>query len=802
MVVLFVAAVFCFAVSHAFTVNVRAAADGDNMPSYRVSIPAHEFVDVRYFTSRYDAADGATEIILEYKVIESDGKHNVFGLSAFDDKGTKADFYSEIVGPVAALNKYYDVNVSKYVATYKLDGTYASLVSYDSQGGATTLIETGVDIEGSQMYGKEPLTVSKAGILYGSYAWEAAFDVKCYDDTGKDLGITSGRGNIYVDGMISEPYGAASLTSFSENDALISNGSLNLTPKGLDESVVYFTESDELESRGAQGSVLAIERPDEINSAVAVQFGRTLTAEDIALGGDLVVRAWVYAPDGWTENCRAFPFDADGTTDMSNPSPVIFEHLTHATYNAGVFIDIVIENEDLSLLTDKEGDIKGLQLSIGDFGTNAGTADWTFYFDEIFYVRPVTVNFFDADGEKIATEQLNSGYSIEEQTDVVPPEIDGKVAVGWTLSSDGSGFYDSSEIGYKESEINLYAKYLTPTESDEFYGCYASENNGKYFFLNSDGSITDDVDALEYSTFVAGADGTILFDGRSAAAVVSGVLTVGGVEYEKQDTVFSVEYRLEDKLYAQINVPEGFSALELVLDQTDFNFNCWTADGEEYDFGAVTKDIILTADMTVNEISSDGYEDFLNAYLNEDSNIIYIVSENGEGYELIKVENGAAQSVGQCKVTAGFKLYVEGNIYSFEPISIGDNYVGPLSLEIDGDVYWIIPDEYTVTLHYNDAEKKTDTFTVTKEDNYLFAKPQDPTRDGYTFKGWALGTGEIYNFDSAVTREIELYAVWENNTEYTGSGCDSSLGGAGLIAGAVLLSVAAVIIYKKNRSLV
>lgn len=39
-------------------------------------------------------------------------------------------------------------------------------------------------------------------------------------------------------------------------------------------------------------------------------------------------------------------------------------------------------------------------------------------------------------------------------------------------------------------------------------------------------------------------------------------------------------------------------------------------------------------------------------------------------------------------------------------------------------------------------------------------KPDDPTRDGYVFKGWALN-GELFDFANPVTRSITLVAVWE-----------------------------------------
>lgn len=42
--------------------------------------------------------------------------------------------------------------------------------------------------------------------------------------------------------------------------------------------------------------------------------------------------------------------------------------------------------------------------------------------------------------------------------------------------------------------------------------------------------------------------------------------------------------------------------------------------------------------------------------------------------------------------------------------------------------------------------------------------PITVTRDGHTFKGWILdSTGEVYNFSTPVTSDIQLRASWEIN---------------------------------------
>ena len=52
--------------------------------------------------------------------------------------------------------------------------------------------------------------------------------------------------------------------------------------------------------------------------------------------------------------------------------------------------------------------------------------------------------------------------------------------------------------------------------------------------------------------------------------------------------------------------------------------------------------------------------------------------------------------------------------------------------------------------------------TVTAKDGYKLAKPSEPSRKNDTFKGWCLGDGSEYDFDTVVTEALTLYAKWED----------------------------------------
>ena len=100
-------------------------------------------------------------------------------------------------------------------------------------------------------------------------------------------------------------------------------------------------------------------------------------------------------------------------------------------------------------------------------------------------------------------------------------------------------------------------------------------------------------------------------------------------------------------------------------------------------------------------------------------------------------------------------------------------------------------DEYILVL-INPGEEESITYTVTfdsdggsavakqtVEEGKAAAKPADPTRSGYTFKGWYLGSSK-YDFSKPVTGNITLKAKWEAKHTHTYTdGVDGTCNGCG-----------------------
>lgn len=69
--------------------------------------------------------------------------------------------------------------------------------------------------------------------------------------------------------------------------------------------------------------------------------------------------------------------------------------------------------------------------------------------------------------------------------------------------------------------------------------------------------------------------------------------------------------------------------------------------------------------------------------------------------------------------------------------------------------------KYTVTFDSNGGSKVS---SQAVEKNKTAKSPTNPTRSGYTFKGWYLGNSK-YNFSKKVTQNITLTAKWEKVEE-------------------------------------
>ena len=201
-----------------------------------------------------------------------------------------------------------------------------------------------------------------------------------------------------------------------------------------------------------------------------------------------------------------------------------------------------------------------------------------------------------------------------------------------------------------------------------------------------------------------------------------------------------------DNMTAVQTVPDGGQATQPETPERDgWTFDGWLLDGQAYAFDTpVTGDITLVADWT---------------------RITHTITfDTGDGTPVASqtVNHGEQAIDPGTPVRDGYAF--TGWLLDGEPYDFTTPVTGDVTL-VAGWEGTPDPTPVTHTVTFDTANGGAPV-KVTVVDGEPVGKPADPTYDGYTFAGWALD-GEPYNFDTPVTGDITLTAVWEKLAEYT-----------------------------------
>ena len=174
-----------------------------------------------------------------------------------------------------------------------------------------------------------------------------------------------------------------------------------------------------------------------------------------------------------------------------------------------------------------------------------------------------------------------------------------------------------------------------------------------------------------------------------------------------------------------------------------YTFKYWSLkeNGEKYEFSTkITKDITLYAVYEINKYTV--------TYINE-----------GIEYHKETAEYGSVVTSIQNPTKEGYTFtgwYTKDNEKVSYPITVTENITLYSKYEINS---------YKVS-YYNEGKKYIDDQKINYGENAL--KPNtNPSKIGYTFKYWSIKeNGEEYEFSTKITKDINLYAVYEIN-KYT-----------------------------------
>ncbi|MBQ9382673.1 MAG: InlB B-repeat-containing protein, partial [Ruminiclostridium sp.] len=169
-----------------------------------------------------------------------------------------------------------------------------------------------------------------------------------------------------------------------------------------------------------------------------------------------------------------------------------------------------------------------------------------------------------------------------------------------------------------------------------------------------------------------------------------------------------------------------------------YTFKGWFAGDTEYDFDTpVTASFTLTAKWQINTYT------------------VTFDSNGGSAVEAQKVEYKKTATKPADPTRKGIAFLgwqLDGKDYDF---------AAPVTADITLVANWDI-EKFTVTFDSNGGSAVPEQEV---EKNEKAAEPADPTREGYTFKGWFSGD-KLFSFGTKITADITLTAQWEIN-KYT-----------------------------------
>ena len=250
-------------------------------------------------------------------------------------------------------------------------------------------------------------------------------------------------------------------------------------------------------------------------------------------------------------------------------------------------------------------------------------------------------------------------------------------------------------------------------------------------------------------------------------------------------------------------VAENETAIEPSIPlKTGYTFKEWQLNGEKYEFTEpVTEHITLKAVYDINEYTvtfiSFGNMSTQKVLYNETVEEIAATEQvghtfiewqlNGERYDFSSpvvsdITLYAAYEINKYKVTfdsAGGSVisaqFVDYNSVAIKPNDPTKTGYTFKEWQLNGEKYeFTEPVTSAITLvAVYDINKYTVTFNSaggssvsaqTVDYNGTATKPEDPTRLSYDFKFWSLNGTNEYNFNTLITRNITLIAVWEEKT--------------------------------------
>ena len=280
---------------------------------------------------------------------------------------------------------------------------------------------------------------------------------------------------------------------------------------------------------------------------------------------------------------------------------------------------------------------------------------------------------------------------------------------------------------------------------------YPSGNEYKYYY-SLDGNTWIEVIENVFTYEVTGKDNLEIVakvsDGINEKKSPIYTIDVEKEEVEIEQVKHTVTFYLNGGIgsFPTQTVSNGTMAVKPIIKpvKEGYTFDGWYYNNEPFNFNTpITNNIILTAKYSKKEVIkytikfdlNGGSGVISNQYIEKNGKVMIPTTPKKEGYKFIG-------------------WYQDDALYDFDKQVISN---------------------ITLTAHWQKIEKPIPSYIVSFDSNggtnvpnqkvisgsYII-KPTNPTRDGYTFKGWYYNN-ELYNFNSKITNNITLVAKWEKD---------------------------------------
>lgn len=315
----------------------------------------------------------------------------------------------------------------------------------------------------SQHFG---LKMTIENVEYDSF--KSAFNIKCWDSTGKDLGMTVKTNyNDVTISSLERPTAESVLTSFSRTDSLLFDRSAHMCESRILEdyrsatfsgySSLINADADEIAGKGASDGVLRYELVSNTQMGIAagsVWFGNPLTKEEIAAGGTLKLRLYCSAPETETLRLSLLPFTNTAVT-FENDAPFIDlinekgTGIAEAIRKSDKFIDVSLSAEQLAKLVDGQDALKGFTVFSQ---RKSGLENATVYFDKVVFSNAAQLSFYSEGGSLLESKGVSTGNTLKE-LEIAFPSTTG---IGWTKTKGGTDFFTENTV--IDGDLSLLVK--------------------------------------------------------------------------------------------------------------------------------------------------------------------------------------------------------------------------------------------------------------------------------------------------------------------------------------------------------